>query len=72
MPGARHSPAGRAVLVRALALIHEPALLKKLKTLGRYATILERLSAIEPESNPVQVQLDHAESGYTYDLRAAA
>jgi hypothetical protein len=59
-------------LVRTLALLHEPTLLDKFKTLGRYATILERLSAIEPESNPVQVQLDHAESGYTYDLKAAA
>jgi DNA-binding transcriptional regulator YiaG len=59
-------------LVRTLALIHEPELLEKFKTLGRYATILDRLSAIEADSNPVQVQLDHAEGGYTYDLKAAA
>ena len=59
-------------LVRTLALVHEPTLLDKLKRLGRYKAILQRLSAIESETNPVRVQLDHAESGYTYDLNAAA
>jgi YgiT-type zinc finger domain-containing protein len=59
-------------LVRTLALVHEPTLLDKLKRLGRYEAILQRLSAIGPEASPMQVRLDHAESGYTYDLKAAA
>jgi putative zinc finger/helix-turn-helix YgiT family protein len=59
-------------LVRTLALVHEPSLLEKFKALGRHATILERLSAIEPEGNAMQVQLDHAANGYTYDLKTAA
>jgi len=59
-------------LVRTVALIREPALLAKLKQLGRNKAILERLSAIAPETSPVQLQLDHVENGYTYDLRAAA
>jgi putative zinc finger/helix-turn-helix YgiT family protein len=59
-------------LVRTVALIREPSLLDKLKQLGRHEAILERLSAIEPESNPVRVQLDHAENGYTYALKEAA
>ena len=59
-------------LVRTLALVHEPALLEKLKRLGRFEDLLQRLSQIGSEANPVRVQLDHAESGYTYDLRTAA
>jgi putative zinc finger/helix-turn-helix YgiT family protein len=59
-------------LVRTLALVHEPALLEKLKRLGRYEHLLQRLSVIDPKTNPVRVQLDHAESGYTYDLKVAA
>jgi putative zinc finger/helix-turn-helix YgiT family protein len=59
-------------LVRTLALVHEPALLEKLKRLGRYEDLLQRLSAINPKTDPVRLQLDHAESGYTYNLKAAA
>lgn len=59
-------------LVRMLALVHEPTLLDKLKRLGRYDAILQHLSAIESKTNPVRVQLDHAENGYTYNLKAAA
>jgi len=59
-------------LVRTLALVHEPTLLEKLKRLGRFEDLLQRLSRIGPEANPVRLQLDHAESGYTYDLRTAA
>jgi len=59
-------------LVRTLALVHEPALLEKLKRLGRYEDLLQRLSAIEPETTPVRVQLDYAENGYTFDLKTAA
>jgi putative zinc finger/helix-turn-helix YgiT family protein len=59
-------------LVRTLALVHEPSLLVKLKRLGRYEDLLQRLSAIDSSTNPVRVQLDHAENGYTYDLKAAA
>ena len=59
-------------LVRVLALVHEPALLEKVKQLGRHAAILERLSQIRPKTNPVQVQVGHAVTGYTYQLKAAA
>ena len=59
-------------LVRTLALVHEPTLLEKLKRLGGYEALLQRLSAINPKANPVRVQLDHAQSGYTYNLKAAA
>jgi putative zinc finger/helix-turn-helix YgiT family protein len=59
-------------LVRTLALIHKPALLEKLKQLGRQEAILERLSTIESDVSRVQVQLDHAAGGYTYDFKAAA
>ena len=59
-------------LVRTLALVHEPSLIEKLKRLKRYEAILQHLSAIKPETNPVRVQLDHAENGYTYALKAAA
>ena len=59
-------------LVRTLALVHEPALLEKLKRLGRFEDLLQRLSQIGSEANPVRVQLDHAGSGYTYDLKTAA
>jgi DNA-binding transcriptional regulator YiaG len=59
-------------LVRTIALVRDPSLLDKLKRLGRTQEILERLSAIEPETNPVRVQLDHAEDGYTYALKTAA
>lgn len=59
-------------LVRTVALVREPSLLNKLKRLGRYEAILARLSAIEPERNPVRVQLDHAEDGYTYAVKVAA
>lgn len=59
-------------LVRTVALVREPSLLDKLRRLGRYQAILERLSAIEPETNPVRVQLGHAEDGYTYALKVAA
>ena len=58
-------------LVRTLALVHEPKLLDKLKRLGRYKAILQRFSVIGPETSPVQVRLDHAENGYTYDLKEA-
>ena len=58
-------------LVRALALVHEPTLTDKLKQLGRQEAILRRLSSIEPEATPVEVRLDHAASGYNYDLKAA-
>ena len=59
-------------LVRTVALIREPALLGKLKQLGRDKAMLNRLSAIEPQANPVRVRLDHSENGYTYALQAAA
>ena len=59
-------------LVRTVALIREPSLLHKLKQLGRDKAILDRLSAIAPESNPVQVHLDHEKNGYAYALQAAA
>jgi len=59
-------------LVRMLALVHEPKLLGKIKQLERYDAILARLSAIQPESDRVQVQVGHAASGYTYDLKTAA
>lgn len=59
-------------LVRTVALVREPSLLEKFKRLGRYEAILERLSAIEPEMNPIRVQLNHAEDGYTYALKTAA
>jgi len=59
-------------LVRTLALLHEPALADKLKQLDRYQIVLERLSTIEPEMTRIKVHLDHASSGYTYDLKAAA
>lgn len=59
-------------LVRTLALVHDSALLNKLKRLGRSQAILERLGAIEPETIRVRVQLDHAEDGYTYALKTAA
>jgi putative zinc finger/helix-turn-helix YgiT family protein len=59
-------------LVRTLALVHEPTLLEKLKRLGRYEDLLQRLSTTNPKTNPVRLQLDHAENGYTYDLKAAA
>ena len=59
-------------LVRTLALVHEPTLLDKLKRLGRYEAILQRFSVIGPETIPVQVRLDHAKNGYTYDLKDAA
>lgn len=59
-------------LVRTLALVHDPTLVQKLKRLRRHDEVLRRLSEIEPDVNPVEVQLDHAEDGYTYDLRAAA
>lgn len=59
-------------LVRTMALVRDPSLMKKLNRLGRYEAIVERLSAIEPETNAVRVQLDHAEDGYTYALKTAA
>lgn len=59
-------------LVRTVTLVSDPSLLDKLKRLGSYQAIWERLSAIEPETNPVRVQLDHAEEGYTYALKTAA
>lgn len=59
-------------LVRTVALVRDPSLLDKLKWLGSYEAVLERLSKIEPEANAVSVQLDHAEGGYTYALKAAA
>jgi hypothetical protein len=59
-------------LVRTLALVHDPTLIQKLKRLGRHDEVLRRLSEIGEEVNPVEMQLDHAEDGYTYDLRAAA
>jgi DNA-binding transcriptional regulator YiaG len=59
-------------LVRTLALVRDPTLIQKLKRLGRHKEMLRRLSEIEPEANVVEVELDHARDGYTYDLRAAA
>jgi len=59
-------------LVRTVALVRDASLMAKVKRLGRYEAILERLSAIEPETNVVRVQLDHAEGGYTYALKTAA
>jgi DNA-binding transcriptional regulator YiaG len=59
-------------LVRTVALVRDPSLLDKLKRLGRYEAILERLSTIEPEGKPVKVQLDHAGNGYTYALTEEA
>ena len=59
-------------LVRTLALVHEPSLLEKLKRLGRYEDMFQRLSAIDPNTSPIRFQLDHAASGYTYDLKTAA
>jgi hypothetical protein len=59
-------------LIATLALVHEPTLLDKLKRLGRYEAILQRFSVIGPETSPVQVRLNHAENGYTYDLKDAA
>jgi len=59
-------------LVRTLALVHDPTLVQKLKRLGRHEEVLGRLSEIGSDVNPIEMQLDHAEDGYTYDLRAAA
>ena len=59
-------------LVRTLAWIHDPKLLQKMKQLNRHKTILARLSEIQPDVDSVQVQVGHAASGYTYDLKAAA
>lgn len=59
-------------LVRTVALVRDPSLLDKLKRLGSYEAVLERLSKIEPEASAVSVQLDHAEGGYTYALKTAA
>jgi DNA-binding transcriptional regulator YiaG len=59
-------------LVRTVALVRDPSLMDKLKRLGSYEAVLDRLSAIEPEANAVRVQLDHAKGGYTYALKAAA
>ncbi len=59
-------------LVRTLALIHDPSLIEKLKRLGRHESVLRHLSDIEPDVSAVQVQLDHDEDGYTYNLKAAA
>ena len=59
-------------LVRTLALVHNPTLVQKLKRLGRHEEVLGRLSEIGSDVNPIEMQLDHAEDGYTYDLRAAA
>lgn len=59
-------------LVRALALLHDPAIIQKLKKLRRYKDALRRLSEIEPDLTPIEVELDHSEDGYTYDLKAAA
>lgn len=59
-------------LVRTLALIHDPSLTGKLKQLGHQETLLQRLSAIETESSPIQMQLDYGGNGYTYDRKAAA
>ena len=59
-------------LARMLALIHEPALFDKLKQIGRHEAILEHLSKIQPEANPVEVQLGRVADGYTYSLKAAA
>ena len=59
-------------LVRTLALVHDPALVQKLKKLGRYKEALRRLSEIETDVNPIEVQLGHEPDGYTYDLKVAA
>ena len=59
-------------LVRTLGLVHDPTLVQKLKRLGRHEEVLGRLSEIGSDVNPIEMQLDHAEDGYTYDLRAAA
>lgn len=59
-------------LVRTVALVHDSSLNAKLKQLGRQSAILARLSAIEPEAMPVQMQLGLAGSGYTYSLKTAA
>jgi DNA-binding transcriptional regulator YiaG len=59
-------------LVRALAWIHDPKLLQKMKQLNRHKTILVRLSEIDSDADSVQVQVGHDTSGYTYDLKTAA
>ncbi len=59
-------------LVRALALVHDPTLIQKLRRLGRHDEVLRRLSEIGADVNPIEMQLDHDEDGYRYDLRAAA
>jgi putative zinc finger/helix-turn-helix YgiT family protein len=59
-------------LVRTVALIHDPALIGKMKQLGRDRTIIARLGEIQPEAQPIQVQVGREGSGYTYDLQAAA
>lgn len=59
-------------LVRTLALVHDPTLVQKLKRLGRHEEVLRRLSEIGSDMNPIEMQLDHAKDGYTYDLKAAA
>jgi putative zinc finger/helix-turn-helix YgiT family protein len=59
-------------LVRALALIHGPDLMDKLRRMRRREAILERLSAIEPETHAVRVLLNYAGDGYVYALKQAA
>jgi DNA-binding transcriptional regulator YiaG len=59
-------------LVRTLVLLHDATLVQKLKRLGRHEDVLRRLSEIGSDVNPIEMQLDHAKDGYTYDLKAAA
>ena len=59
-------------LVRTPAHVHDPALVQKLKRLGRHEEVLGRLGEIGSDVNPIEMQLDHAKDGSTYDRKAAA
>jgi hypothetical protein len=59
-------------LVRTPAVVHDPPLVQKLKRLGRREEVLGRLGEIGSDKNPIEMQLDHAKDGSTYDRKAAA
>lgn len=59
-------------LIRALVLLRDARVLDKVKQMGRHVAILARLSEIQPEADPIQVQVGRATNGYTYALKVAA
>ncbi len=59
-------------LVRALALVQQPALRRKLRSLGHHSNILQRFSAIDPDARAIRVRLDCSADGYSYALNPAA